>query len=322
MVGLHNGSYNTLIKSLVKRGIEGQPMTEHQHLQPLVQLEQHNIALLFANYLVTLGIEANVISKNSSEAQVSQSKLEYIVCCHPDKMAQAQQEFEQFIKQPFDTKYQQAAWQHGETVAVTSNEQPLVASFKENFLAHAGTVTLIVFVLCWLVFLASNLGWAQSLFNQLQFYPRLSADLLITEPWRLIGPAFFHFSWLHIVFNTMWWWQLGGSIEKALGKGMLINLLLISAVFSNLGQFFVSGANFGGLSGVVYALVGFVWWFGHLAPEQGLSLSKPIIGFLLFWLLLGFVDLLPVNVANTAHLLGLISGGLLAVYKVKLIKDN
>jgi len=173
---------------------------------------------------------------------------------------------------------------------------------------------------CWLVFLGSELGWAQNIFNMLQFYPHLSIDALLADPIRLIGPAFFHFSWLHIVFNTMWWWQLGGSIEKALGKSTLINILLLSAIVSNVGQYLVSGSNFGGLSGVVYALVGFVWWFGYLAPERGLSLSKPLVGFLLFWLVLGFVDLLPVNVANTAHLLGLISGCLLAVFTVKVIK--
>lgn len=283
-------------------------MTEQEDLQRLVQIEQHNIALLFANYLATLGIVAKV---------VSETKQSHIVYCQGDKVDQAKVEFDIFIKAPFDQKYQQAAWQHGKTVAINSNDLTLLASFKENFLAHAGIVTLLVFALCWLVFIGSNLGWEQSIFSQLQFYPRLSIDTFLAEPWRLLGPAFFHFSWLHIVFNTMWWWQLGGSIEKALGKGTLINLLLISAIFSNLGQFFVSGANFGGLSGVVYALVGFVWWYGYLAPEKGLSLSKPIIGFLLFWLLLGFVEVLPVNMANTAHLLGLISGCLLAVFSVK-----
>lgn len=296
-------------------------MPEHEYLQPLVQLEQHNIALLFANYLLTLGIEAKVISEQKS-GEANDIKQSHIVYCQPDKITQAKVEFEHFIKQPFNQKYQQAAWQHGETVALSSNDLTLLSHFKESFLAHAGVVTLTVFSLCWLVFLISNLGWAQSLFNQLQFYSRLSVNAFLAEPWRLIGPAFFHFSWLHIVFNTMWWWQLGGSIEKVLGKGMLINLLLISAIFSNLGQFFVSGANFGGLSGVVYALVGFVWWYGYLAPEKGLSLSKPIVGFLLFWLFLGFVDLLPVNVANTAHLLGLISGCLLAVYSIKSTKKS
>jgi GlpG protein len=288
-------------------------MTSHQNLQLLVQLEQHNIALLFANYLATLGISAKV---------VSESQQAHMVYCQEDKLSQAKAEFDVFIKAPFDQKYQQAAWQHGETVTINSGDATLLANFKENFFAHAGMITLLVFAFCWLVFIGSNLGWSRAIFSELQFFPRLSIDAFLAEPWRLLGPAFFHFSWLHIVFNTMWWWQLGGSIEETLGKGTLINILLISAIVSNLGQFIVSGSNFGGLSGVVYALVGFVWWYGYLAPEKGLSLSKPLIGFLLFWLLLGFIDVLPVNVANTAHLLGLISGCLLAVFSVKSLRSS
>jgi len=67
--------------------------------------------------------------------------------------------------------------------------------------------------------------------------------------------------------------------------------------------------------------MGFVWWYGYLAPEKGLSLSKPIVGFLLFWLVLGFAELLPVNMANTAHLLGLISGCLYAFLVTKVFKQ-
>lgn len=279
-------------------------------LQPLVQLKDHNIALLFCNYLLTLGIQAKL--------QDSQDDG-YVVFCPEDKLAQAKAEFDAFILQPHADKYQQAAWSRGETVTLKADDYSLLSNFKENFLAHAGFVTLLTFTLCWIVFIGSELGWAQQLFNTLHFYPQLSLDAFLADPIRLIGPAFFHFSWLHIIFNTMWWWQLGGSIEKTLGKGTLVNLLLISAIVSNLGQYLVSGANFGGLSGVVYALVGFVWWFGYLAPERGLSLSKPIIGFLLFWLVLGFADLLPVNVANTAHLLGLLSGCFLALFTVKVV---
>ncbi|NQY49211.1 MAG: rhomboid family intramembrane serine protease GlpG [Colwellia sp.] len=287
---------------------------ENMHtLQPLVQVKDHNIALLFSNYLQSLGIQAQL---KASEDQG------YIIYCPEDKISQAKAEFDAFILQPYADKYQQAAWDRSEAVTLNSDDFSLFTNFKENFLAHAGIVTLVVFSLCWLVFLGSELGWAQQLFNTLQFYPQLSLDAFLAEPLRLIGPAFFHFSWLHIVFNTMWWWQLGGSIEKTLGKTTLINILLISAIASNLGQFLVSGSNFGGLSGVVYALVGFVWWFGYLAPERGLSLSKPIVGFLLFWLLLGFVDLLPVNVANTAHLLGLLTGCFLALFTVKVIGIN
>jgi len=276
-------------------------------LQPLVNIKQHNIALLFANYLLTLNIDAKVENEGQG----------FAVYCHPDKFPQAQAEFEAFIKQPLHPKYQQAAWQYGDAAEVSLGDASLLKAFKTNFLAHAGGVTLLVFAFCWLVYLAMSLGIFYSALNYLPFYRDLSLDAFLAEPLRLIGPAFIHFSILHIVFNTMWWWQLGGSIEKILGKATLINLLLISAIFSNLGQYFTSGPNFGGLSGVVYALVGFVWWYGWLAPEKGLSLSKPIVGFMLVWLMLGFVDLLPVNVANTAHLLGLVSGCLLAVFVAK-----
>jgi len=127
---------------------------------------------------------------------------------------------------------------------------------------------------------------------------------------------------MHIVFNTMWWWQIGGQIERVLGKGALLNLFFISAVISNLGQFLVSGPNFGGLSGVVYALFGYIWWYDWLAPEKGLNISKPIVGFLLFFMLLGFADILPVTMANTAHLLGLVSGCGLAWFKIKVAKNS
>ncbi|ASP47573.1 rhomboid family intramembrane serine protease GlpG [Cognaticolwellia beringensis] len=273
-----------------------------EELRPLVKVTQHNIALLFCNYLQTIQVQAQVKNEDSG----------FVIYCQPDKHNFAQQEFEQFIAEPFHAKYQQAAWQNGDVTAVNSNSPTLLSSFKNQFFSHAGIVTLVVFTLCWLVFIASSLGWGNTVFHHLQFYPQLSFDAVLQAPHRLIGPAFFHFSWLHIVFNTMWWWQLGGSIEQVTGKFSLINLLIISALVSNVGQFFVDGPNFGGLSGVVYALVGYVWWVGWLMPDKGLSLSKPIIGFMLFWLLLGYTSLMPINVANTAHLLGLLSGCILA----------
>jgi GlpG protein len=300
-------------------------------LQPLVKVEEHKIALLFTNYLNSIGIEAKVVSDTDSginnsvnnpinnDNNNSESKKSFVIYCASARFEQAKSEFSDFIQHPYSTKYQQAAWQNGETVDISDSGSTLYDNFKDNFLAHAGIITLSVFSLCWVIFLASMIGWAQPIFTAIQFYPELSLDAFLADPLRIIGPAFFHFSWLHIVFNTMWWWQLGGSVEKSLGKGALINLLLISAIVSNFGQYLVSGANFGGLSGVVYALVGFVWWYGYLAPERGLSLSKPIVGFLLFWLMLGFADLLPVNVANTAHLLGLLSGCFFAVFTVKVL---
>ena len=285
---------------------------QNTELQPLVKVTQHNIALLFCDYLKTLQIRT----------QVEKEADGFVIYCQQDKFDFVQQEFEQFIQQPEQAKYQQAAWQNGDVTDVSSSFPTLASSFKKQFFSHAGVVTLAVFVICWLVFLGSNLGWGNAIFQHLHFYSQLSVDAILQAPHRLLGPAFFHFSWLHIVFNTMWWWQLGGSIEQVNGKFSLFSVLIVSALVSNLGQFMVDGPNFGGLSGVVYALVGYVWWMGWLMPEKGLSLSKPIIGFMLFWLLLGYTSLMPINVANTAHLLGLVSGCALAFLQVLKTKKH
>ena len=40
--------------------------------------------------------------------------------------------------------------------------------------------------------------------------------------------ALLHFSLLHILFNLMWFWYLGGAVEKRLGSGKLLVIALIS----------------------------------------------------------------------------------------------
>ncbi|NMP33080.1 rhomboid family intramembrane serine protease GlpG [Thalassotalea sp. M1531] len=274
-------------------------------LHPLVKVDQKSIGELFVNYLKSQNIVADI----QVDAQGFWIRVE------EEKFDQARALFQEFAVQPYHPKYQQAAWENGE--AVTQLPATAFGSMFNAFLSHAGFFTLTVFSLCWLIYIAAQLGFIHSIYPPLSFFEQLSLSALLHEPWRLIGPAFLHFSLLHIAFNTMWWWQLGGSIEKLFGKSTIIHLFLLSAIISNFGQFLSTGANFGGLSGVVYAVVGFAWWSGWLMPDKGLSLSKSIVGFLLVWLLLGFVDVLPVNMANTAHLLGLVVGCLFAVILAK-----
>ena len=278
----------------------------------LVIIKQHNIALLFNNYLNSQGIISFIKEMANSEGESG-----FAIYCPEPSMPQAKLYFEQFIQHPDHVRYQAAAWQQGEVSNVKSTGPSLVDTLKTSFIAHAGVVTLTVFALCWITFIASYLGFFGYVSAHFKFYPTLTTAILFSEPYRLITPAFIHFSMLHIVFNTLWWWQLGGEIEAKLGKGSLLHVFLLTALISNLGQFLVAGPNFGGLSGVVYGLFGYVWWLGWLKPDIGLGLPKALIGFLLFWLALGFFDVLPVDMANTAHLLGLITGCLLAFFKAQ-----
>lgn len=131
------------------------------------------------------------------------------------------------------------------------------------------------------------------------------------EVWRYFTHIFMHFSLMHILFNLLWWWYLGGAVEKRLGSGKLIVITVISALLSGYVQQKFSGPWFGGLSGVVYALMGYVWLRGERDPQSGIYLQRGLIIFALLWIVAGWFDWFDwfgMSMANGAHIAGLIVG--------------
>jgi len=136
--------------------------------------------------------------------------------------------------------------------------------------------------------------------------------------WRLITPAFLHFGWLHIVFNSLWLWELGGKVERVMGRMNMLGLFLVIALVSNACQYAFGGPGmFGGMSGVVYGLLGFSWVAPLLQPAWRIQPSPTLMLFMLGWLLVCLVGLVQVlgfgAVANAAHLGGLACGALLGL---------
>lgn len=149
-------------------------------------------------------------------------------------------------------------------------------------------------------------------FGLYEFVP-ISDGIFAGEVWRLVTPAFLHFGFFHFLFNSLWLWDLGRRLELGLGRIHYLLFALCAATAANLAQYLWSGsAMFGGMSGVVYALVGFIWIRMTLAPQPVFTIPKAIIGFMLFWLVLcmtGVVDyFIAGSVANAAHLGGLVAG--------------
>lgn len=131
--------------------------------------------------------------------------------------------------------------------------------------------------------------------------------------WRLITPMFIHFGWLHLAMNGMWYWELGRRIEARQGALALLGLTVLFGLLSNLAQFWFGGpARFGGLSGVLYGLLGYCWIFQLLAPTPAYSLPRGVLVMMLIWLLVclsGAIDLLGFgSIANAAHVGGLVAG--------------
>lgn len=221
----------------------------------------------------------------------------------------AKQIADEFIANPSAPKYQEAPWQTGSSVTLPASSWFSMQSILHNL--KQSPLTSIVLTACLLAYGLAMMGFFGP-YNWLRILP-LPVLLENNQWWRLIGPAFIHFSTLHIAFNILWWWMLGRQIEQTFGLSSLLLLFLFTAITSNIAQLLIDGPNFGGLSGVVYGLVGCVWWLGWLKPSWGIGLPKPIIIFLLAWLLVGYADILWIHMANTAHTSGLVAGCLFAL---------
>lgn len=195
--------------------------------------------------------------------------------------------------------------------------------FRRFVVFGVGPLTAVLICTCILIALWTRTDNGEALrkvpflfFSEYYASPDMS-DRILASPevrsgqiWRIITPMLLHFGIFHILFNMLWLRDLGGMIETVEGTGKLLGLILVSAAFSNWAQYVVSGnPNFGGMSGVVYALLGYVWMKGKYHPGSGLYLHKETVTMMLIWLVIGFIpNLLPINMANWAHLGGLAVG--------------
>lgn len=261
------------------------------------QLPNARAAQAFIDYLKGLNIQCHAVQHAQGVG---------LMISNPADESQARVELEQFANNPYDSKYLQASWDNGDTTA-QFNYGPGAKGLLQQFLTGAGPLTLITFFACVAVFAGMNLGFADAIYTQLSFFGAVPQSD-ISQIWRLFTPSLMHFSAMHIIFNLLWWWYLGGKIETRLGVRPLLFLLVIAGTIPSVVQFYMTGPNFGGLSGVVYAVVGYTWLMGVRQPKCGIHLPQAYMGFMMVWLVLGFTDILGMPIANGAHIGGLLVG--------------
>lgn len=263
----------------------------------IISLSNPRIAQAFVDYMATLGVQLQV----KHDGQDVQLWLE-----DESKLDKVEPELNLFMKDPLHARYQAASWHTGSTQSSLRYEH---YSYWQRIRSQAGPLTSAVMILCIAVYILQQIYGDPTVMGWLA-WPVDSSQFI--ELWRWFTPAFLHFSLLHILFNLMWWWYLGGPVEKRLGSGKLFTIALISALLSGWGQSIFSGIYFGGLSGVVYALMGYVWLTGELKPERGLSLPRGLMVFSIAWLVLGYFNVMGLAIANAAHVFGLVVGLIMA----------
>ncbi|MCE2572390.1 rhomboid family intramembrane serine protease GlpG [Motilimonas eburnea] len=262
----------------------------------LIVLDNPRLAQAYVDYMQTQGVTCR-IRRDETSVAIDVNEQDYEA---------ALAELRLFVQNPNADKYLKASWEVGQAKD-DLGYQGGGALLLRDFLFHAGPLTLVIFAASLVIYLLSISGFFRPIYQALQFFPHASSFHSM-EIWRFFSPSLLHFSVLHIVFNLLWWWHLGGLIEKHKSSAKLLSLFLIASIIPNTIQFYLEGPNFGGLSGVVYALAGYVWLTGVRNPAGGLGLPNPLMIFMAAWLVLGFFDLVGPSVANMVHLFGLLIG--------------
>lgn len=216
-----------------------------------------------------------------------------------------------------------ARYPHGDAAALVA--EPVVSS-RAGLLVQLrrSPLTAFLLLLTFIVFALTAAGENFAVVRWLSFVDfriegehlylnYADATLASGQWWRLITPMLIHFGWLHLAMNSLWYWELGRRIEFRQGAVGLLGLSLLFGLASNVAQYGWAGPSlFGGLSGVLYGLLGHCWIFQRLAPCEAYRLPPGVLVMMLAWLLIcmtGIFELLQFGaIANAAHVGGLLAG--------------
>ena len=155
--------------------------------------------------------------------------------------------------------------------------------------------------------------------DRISFSPVAFDGVRDGQLWRLFTPMFIHFGLIHLIMNMMWMRQLGGAIEFLQGRWRLLWMVLLIAAFSNTCQYMITHfyygrvALFGGMSGVVYGLFGYIWMQGKFDSESRLHMPPNLVLWMVAWSIFCLSGAFPV--ANTAHFSGLAMGCSLGILR-------
>lgn len=264
-----------------------------------MNVEETEIARFRRRHIAEAFVQA--LEREGFEAYIKPHEEGFSVYCATHAAAEARAFLQNWLN-VMTKQQQQKAWQTGAPTEVNHGFYMRQNAFK-HWWQRFGVVTKLIFIAAVVVFLLPY-EWQK----QLLFPSDLSQTS--TQPWRLISPMLLHFSVMHLVFNLLFWMELGGVIERFQSSQQLLFVTIITALVSSVAQFFSTGANFGGLSGVVYGLLGYLWLYGMANPAAGYRLRREIVVAMLVWLVFCYIVLADI-VANEAHLFGLVSGAVL-----------
>ena len=274
-------------------------------------IAEHKQAERFVHFLASQQIEATL--------RPLQETGYAVWVLDEERVATARQQLETFLAMPDDPRFdvprghqfRVARWFRQRRTPADRSQYIAVrtAIFRRRGLSPI-PVTCVFIGVSVAVTLFAHLPALAPVISKLYFSASLGKtfpEIRAGEVWRLVTPIFLHGGLLHLLFNMLWLYQLGGQIETQESSRSVAVMVLVFASICNTAQYLVSGPLFVGMSGVVYGLLGYLWMMTRFQVGTRYMLSEHTVMLMLLWLGLCLVGIIP-HVANTEHVVGLLLG--------------
>jgi GlpG protein len=271
-------------------------------MRPIGNLPSEKQARLFGDYLLAQGV------RNEVEHDADGSWIVWVL--DDDQTDEGKGMLERFRRDPQAREFSSKATAAEQLRSREQQEQSEWRRrvhdrrrvFPDARVHGTGMLTYGLVVACVAVAIFTKLGTDREMVERLLialpgggFLP----EVMHGQVWRLVTP---------ILFNMMWLFSLGSMIESAQGMGRFALLVAAFALGSNLAQYSIGhSVYFGGMSGVNYGLIGYVWLRGKFDPRSGLHLDRQSVIMAIAWFFLCFSGWMG-PIANYAHAGGLVLG--------------
>ncbi|MCG8586149.1 MAG: rhomboid family intramembrane serine protease [Pirellulales bacterium] len=287
-----------------------------------VDREDH--AQRFGDYLLTQGVKNRIDKEDDHWA---------IWVYDEDQLETAKDELEWFLGNPADPIYDAEI----KAAAIRREQARQEAAARKNIVRvrdhwskpQRGPLTTGLIIACVIVGILTMFGKKRDPFvyalsishytptddGNVLFPKDRFADVKQGQVWRLVTPIFLHFGMLHLVMNMFALYYFGNFIESRRGPIVLGVMVLLLAIFSNIMQYqFSPGQSpmFGGMSGVIYGLFGYLWIKTLADPTAGMNLQPTTIFIMMFFFVICLTGMMG-PIANVAHAAGLGGGAVLAL---------
>jgi membrane associated rhomboid family serine protease len=189
---------------------------------------------------------------------------------------------------------------------------PQDISREEIYTRYKPLICIIISVACFIIYLGYIIDTAEYSVEKLMHWG--APGIWDGHIWGLLTSNFLHIEFWHLIMNLYWLNKLGKKVEFESKRSFFIVLVISSGIIASIYELIIAGQTGIGLSGIVYALFGFIAIKSYFNNSYKHFLGRGLVALFITWLFfcvyLSYKNIMQIG--NAAHFVGLFWGMLLA----------